>query len=76
MDYIEAIEQKQIEKERVTTEAYKAEQAEYRKKATNTEAEGEAESIRIKAKPSRKTRTWSSWSSSGLSETQSPRSRS
>ena len=47
-DYVDAIEQKQIEKERVTTEAYKAEQAEYRKDATITEAEGEAESIRIK----------------------------
>lgn len=49
-DYIDAIEQKQIEKERVTTEAYKAEQAEYRKKATITEAEGEAEAIRVKGK--------------------------
>jgi len=47
-DYIDAIEEKQIEKERVTTEAYKAEQAKYRKDATITEAEGEAESIRIK----------------------------
>ncbi|MFH1928756.1 MAG: prohibitin family protein [Chloroflexota bacterium] len=46
--YVEAIEQKQIEKERVTTEQYKAEQAEKRKQAAITEAEGEAESIRIK----------------------------
>jgi len=47
-DYVEAIEQKQIEKERVTTEQYKAEQAEKRKQAVITEAEGEAEAIRIK----------------------------
>ncbi len=47
-DYVEAIEQKQIEKERVTTEQYKAEQAEKRKQAAITEAEGEAEAIRIK----------------------------
>ena len=47
-DYVEAIEQKQIEKERVTTEQYKAEQAEKRKQASITEAEGEAEAISIK----------------------------
>jgi prohibitin 2 len=47
-DYIDAIEQKQIEKERVTTEQYRAEQAEKRKQAVITEAEGEAEAIRIK----------------------------
>lgn len=47
-DYVDAIEQKQIEKERVTTEQYRAEQAKFRKEATITEAEGEAESIRIK----------------------------
>jgi regulator of protease activity HflC (stomatin/prohibitin superfamily) len=47
-DYVQAIEQKQIEKEKVTTEQYRAEQAEFRKEATITEAEGEAESIRIK----------------------------
>lgn len=47
-DYVQAIEQKQIEKERVTTEQYKAEQAEKRKQAAITEAEGEAEAIRIK----------------------------
>ncbi len=46
-DYIDAIEQKQIEKEQVITEQYRAEQAKYRKEATITEAEGEAESIRI-----------------------------
>ena len=47
-DYVEAIEQKQIEQERVTTEQYKADQAEKRKQASITEAEGEAEAIRIK----------------------------
>ena len=47
-DYVEAIEQKQIEKEKVITEQYRAEQAKYRKQATITEAEGEAESIKIK----------------------------
>jgi regulator of protease activity HflC (stomatin/prohibitin superfamily) len=47
-DYINAIEQKQIEKERVVTEEYRAEQATFRKLATITEAEGEAEAIRIK----------------------------
>jgi len=48
-DYMDAVEQKQIEKERVTAEEYKAEQAEWQKKATITEAEGEAEAIKIKA---------------------------
>lgn len=47
-DYVDAIEQKQIENEKVTTEQYRAEQAKYRKEATITEAEGEAEAIRIK----------------------------
>lgn len=47
-DYVDAIEQKQIEKEKVTTEQYRAEQAKYRKEATITEAEGDAEAIRIK----------------------------
>jgi len=47
-DYIDAIEQKQIEKERVITEQYRAEQAEKRKEAVITEAQGEAEAIRIK----------------------------
>lgn len=46
-DYVDAIEQKQIEKERVTTEQYRAEQAKYMKEATITEAEGEAEAIRV-----------------------------
>ncbi len=47
-DYVDAIEQKQIEKEKVTTEEYRAEQAKFRKQATITEAEGEAEAIRVK----------------------------
>ena len=47
-DYVEAIEQKQIENERVATEEYRAEQAKFRKLATITEAEGEAEAIRVK----------------------------
>ena len=47
-DYVEAIEQKQIENERVATEEYRAEQAKFRKLATITEAEGEAEAIKIK----------------------------
>jgi len=47
-DYVNAIEQKQIEKERVTTEQYRADQAKFRKEAVITEAEGEAEAIRVK----------------------------
>jgi regulator of protease activity HflC (stomatin/prohibitin superfamily) len=47
-DYVNAIEEKQIEKERVTTEQYRAEQALYTKQAAITEAEGEAEAIRVK----------------------------
>lgn len=46
--YVDAIEQKQIEKERVVTEQYRAEQATFRKLATITEAEGEAQAISIK----------------------------
>lgn len=53
-DYVDAIEQKQIEKEKVTTEQYRAEQAKYRKEATITEAEGEAEAITIKGEALRK----------------------
>lgn len=41
-DYVEAIEQKQIEKERISTEEYKAEQEEFKKQALITKAEGEA----------------------------------
>ena len=47
-DYIQAIEQKQIEREKVITEQHRAEQAEYRKQAVITEAQGEAEAIRLR----------------------------
>jgi len=47
-EYISAIEQKQIERERVITEQHRAEQAKFRKEATITEAEGEAEAIRLR----------------------------
>lgn len=47
-DYIRAIEQKQIEREKVITEQHRAEQAEYRKQAVITEAQGEAEAIRLR----------------------------
>ncbi len=47
-DYIDAMEQKQIELERVKTEEHKAQQALWKKEATITEAEGEAQAIRIK----------------------------
>ena len=47
-DYVNAVEEKQIEKERVTTEQYRAEQAKFTKQAAITEAEGEAEAIRVK----------------------------
>jgi len=47
-DYVAAVEQKQIERENVITEQHRAEQAEYRKQATITEAEGEAEAIRLR----------------------------
>jgi regulator of protease activity HflC (stomatin/prohibitin superfamily) len=46
-EYVNAIEQKQIEKEKVTTEEYKAEQEEYKKKATITRAEAEAEKQKL-----------------------------
>lgn len=46
-EYIQAIEQKQIEKERVTTEEFIAQQEEFKKKAAITKAEGEAESQRL-----------------------------
>ncbi len=49
-DYVKAIEQKQIEKERVETEKYKAEQEEYRKQAMITKAKGEAEAQRLMQK--------------------------
>lgn len=47
-DYIAAVEQKQIERENVITEQHRAEQAEFRKQAQVTEAEGEAEAIRLR----------------------------
>ena len=47
-EYISAIEQKQIEREKVITEQHRAEQATFRKQATITEAEGEAEAIRLR----------------------------
>lgn len=46
-DYIAAIEQKQIEKEKVTTEKYIAEQEEYKKQAAITRAQAEAETQRL-----------------------------
>jgi regulator of protease activity HflC (stomatin/prohibitin superfamily) len=41
-DYVSAVEQKQVEKERVTTEQYIAQQEEFKKKGLITKAEGEA----------------------------------
>jgi regulator of protease activity HflC (stomatin/prohibitin superfamily) len=46
-DYVEAIEQKQIEAEKVKTEEFIAEQEEFKKKAQITRAQGEAESQRL-----------------------------
>jgi regulator of protease activity HflC (stomatin/prohibitin superfamily) len=46
-DYVDAIEQKQIEKERISTEEYKAQQEEFRKEALITKAEGEAAAQRL-----------------------------
>lgn len=46
-EYIQAIEQKQIEKEKVTTEKYIAEQEEFKKVASITRAEAEAETQRL-----------------------------
>lgn len=45
--YVAAIEQKQIEKERISTEEYIAQQEEYKKLALITKAEGEAEAQRL-----------------------------
>lgn len=47
--YMDAIESKQIEREKITAEEYKAEQAFWRKEATITIAQGEAEAYRVKA---------------------------
>ncbi|KKR05828.1 MAG: Band 7 protein [candidate division WS6 bacterium GW2011_GWF2_39_15] len=41
-EYVTTVEQKQIEKERITTEEYIAQQEEFKKKASITRAEGEA----------------------------------
>lgn len=46
-EYVSAIEQKQIEAERVATEQFIAEQEKYKKQAIITRAEGEAESQRL-----------------------------
>lgn len=46
-DYVTTIEQKQIERERVDTEKYRAEQEEYKKQAAITKAEGEAEAQKL-----------------------------
>lgn len=46
-EYIQAVEQKQIEKEKVSTEEFIAQQEEFKKKAAITKAEGEAEAQRL-----------------------------
>ena len=46
-DYVETMEQKQIEFEKVKTEEYRAEQETYKKQALITKAEGEAEAQRL-----------------------------
>ncbi len=46
-DYINAVESKQIEKEKVIAEKYKAEQEEYRKQQKITRAQAEAEAQRL-----------------------------
>jgi len=46
-EYVSTIEQKQIEKERITTEEYKAQQESYKKKALITKAEGEAQAQKL-----------------------------
>lgn len=45
--YVQIIEEKQIEKEKIATEEFKAQQEEFRKKALITRAEGEAEAQRL-----------------------------
>lgn len=49
-EYISAIEQKQIEAEKVKTEEFIAQQEEFKKKALITKAEGEAEAQRLQEK--------------------------
>jgi regulator of protease activity HflC (stomatin/prohibitin superfamily) len=46
-EYIATVEQKQIEKEKITTEEYLAQQEEFKKKALITKAQGESESQRL-----------------------------
>lgn len=46
-DYVNAVEQKQVEKEKVITEQYIAQQEEFKKKASITRAEGEAAAQRL-----------------------------
>lgn len=46
-EYINTIEIKQIEKERIATEEYRAQQEEFKKKALITKAQGEAEAQRL-----------------------------
>jgi prohibitin 1 len=46
-EYLAAIEQKQIEKEKVQSEKFKAEQEEFRKDAAITKAQGEAEAQKL-----------------------------
>lgn len=46
-DYVDAVEQKQVEKERVITEQYIAQQEEFKKKASITKAEGESAAQRL-----------------------------
>lgn len=46
-DYVSAVEQKQIESERIKTEEYRAQQEEYKKQALVTKAQGEAEAQRL-----------------------------
>lgn len=53
-DYVDTIAKKQIELEKVTTARYEAQQAVERKNQTITEAEAQAESIRIRGEALRK----------------------
>jgi len=46
-EYVNAVEEKQIESERVKTEEYRAAQEEFKKKARITQAQGEAEAQRL-----------------------------
>lgn len=46
-NYVDAVEQKQVEKEKVITEQYIAQQEEFKKKASITRAEGEAAAQRL-----------------------------